>query len=95
MINCYGYGALVQIKMFKPPTCGYCPQQIEILEELDSAGVITFDPDENMLDATQNVDEANQYGVQTVPTTVLLAVSGNVLQRFVGLTQHENIEAAL
>lgn len=85
----------MQIKMFKTPTCGYCPRQIEILEELDSKNVIEFDSEENVIDATQNMDEANQYNIRTFPTTIILEDAGNVVQRFTGVTSSEKIEAAL
>jgi hypothetical protein len=54
----------MQIKMFKTPTCGRCPNQIAILEELDARGAIEFDTEENVIDATENMDEANRYAVR-------------------------------
>lgn len=84
----------MQIKMFKTPMCGYCPRQIEILEELDSKEVIEFDSEENVIDATQNMDEANQYNVRTLPTTIILDDEGNVVQQFTGMTSSEQIKAA-
>ncbi len=85
----------MQVKMFKTPTCGRCPSQIAILEELDSKGVIEFDAEKNVIDATENLDEANQYSVRSFPTTVLLEDEGDVVQRFAGVTPGEKIEAVL
>jgi thiol-disulfide isomerase/thioredoxin len=85
----------MQVKMFKTPTCGRCPNQIEILEELDSKGVIEFDAEANVIDATENMDEANRYAVRSFPTTVLLEDAGDVVQRFTGVTPAEKIEAKL
>lgn len=83
---------MTTIKEFYTPMCGQCPQQEEILEDVvaDHDNV-----DLETVDATDQTDEANQYSVQSVPTTVILDDDGTVVQQFVGLTQADKIESFL
>lgn len=47
------------------------------------------------VDATEDVDEANKYGVRSVPSTIVLDDDGSVVSKFDGLTEAEQIENAL
>lgn len=77
---------------FYTPTCGQCPRQEEILSELAA------DRDDVTLetvDATEETDRANRFGVRSVPTTVVLDDDDEILQQFVGLTRGDHVERAL
>ena len=45
-----------------------------------------------MIDTTETIDEANKYGVRSVPATIVLADNGSVVLTFDGLTQADIIE---
>lgn len=80
------------IKEFYTPTCGQCPQQERILEEVtETRDDVTL----QTIDATENLAEANQYSVQSVPTTVVLDADGTVLSQFTGVTPADDIATAL
>jgi thioredoxin 1 len=81
----------VRLKDFYADWCGPCKTQDPILDELEADyGDVEFEK--------VNVDEeqevANQYQVRSLPTLVVENDDG-VVDRFVGVTQREDIEAAL
>lgn len=81
----------VRLKDFYADWCGPCKTQDPILEELEGDYAdVAFEK--------VNVDEeqeiANQYQVRSLPTLVVENDDG-VVERFVGVTQREDIEEAL
>lgn len=83
---------MTKLIQFSTPSCGQCPQQAAILQELaankDHLGF-------EKIDATEQVDMANKYGVRSVPSTIVLDDDGRVVSKFDGLTQADQIEKAL
>jgi thioredoxin 1 len=81
----------ITIKDFYADWCGPCKTQDPILEE------VVEDYSEVELQKV-NVDEeqdvANEYQVRSLPTVVVENEDG-VVDRFVGVTQRDDIEAAL
>ena len=71
--------------------CGPCKKQDPILEELaDEYGDVEF----VKIDVDDEQDVANQYQVRSLPT-VVVERDGDIVDRFVGFTQREDIESAL
>ncbi|MFB6118100.1 thioredoxin family protein [Halosegnis sp.] len=81
----------VSLKDFYADWCGPCKTQDPILEEIEEDY-----PDVSF--EKVNVDEeqevANEYQVRSLPTLVIENDDG-IVQRFVGVTQRDDIEAAL
>jgi len=81
----------VRLTDFYADWCGPCKTQDPILEELEADY-------ENVEFAKVDVDEeqdvANQYQVRSLPTLVVENDDG-IVDRFVGVTQREDLEAAL
>jgi thioredoxin 1 len=81
----------VTLKDFHADWCGPCKTQEPILEEMEPDwSDVTFE----RIDVDENQDVANQYQVRSIPTLVVENDDG-VVERFVGVTQREDIEAAL
>ncbi|MFB6106984.1 MAG: thioredoxin [Halobacteriaceae archaeon] len=82
----------VRLKDFYADWCGPCKTQEPILEEMEAdwADSVEFEK----IDVDENQDVANQYQVRSIPTIVVENDDG-VVQRFVGVTQREDLEAAL
>ena len=82
----------VRLKDFYADWCGPCKQQDAILEEI----VAEWGDDLELekVDVDENQDVANEYQVRSLPTLVVETDDG-VVDRFVGVTQREDIEAAL
>jgi len=71
--------------------CGPCKKQDPILEELEADyGDVEF----VKIDVDDEQDVANQYQVRSLPT-VVVERDGDIVDRFVGFTQREEIAAAL
>ena len=83
---------MARLIQFSTPSCGQCPQQEEILRSLASERT---DVEFEKIDATEATDEANRYGVRSVPSTIVLGDDGNVVRKFDGLTQAAEVEDAL
>jgi thioredoxin 1 len=80
----------VTLKDFYADWCGPCKTQEPILEEMEEDwSDVTFE----RIDVDENQDIANQYQVRSIPTLVVENDDG-VVERFVGVTQREDIEAA-
>ena len=80
----------VTLKDFYADWCGPCKTQEPILEEMETDwGDVEFE----RIDVDENQDVANQYQVRSIPTLVVENDDG-VVERFVGVTQREDIEAA-
>jgi thioredoxin 1 len=81
----------VRLKDFYADWCGPCKTQDPILDELEEEyGEVTF----QKVNVDEEQDVANQYQVRSLPTLVVENDDG-VVERFVGVTQREDIEAAL
>ena len=82
----------VRLKDFYADWCGPCKTQDPILEELeeDWGERVTFEK----IDVDENQDVANEYQVRSIPTIVVENDDG-VVERFVGVTQREDLENAL
>jgi thioredoxin 1 len=81
----------VRLKDFYADWCGPCKTQDPILEELEADyGDVSFEK----VNVDEDQDVANQYQVRSLPTLVVENDEG-VVDRFVGVTQREDIEEAL
>ena len=82
----------VRLKDFYADWCGPCKTQDPILEEMkeDWGTEVTFEK----IDVDENQDVANEYQVRSIPTIVVENDEG-VVERFVGVTQREELESAL
>jgi len=82
----------VRLKDFYADWCGPCKTQDPILEEMekDWGERVTFEK----IDVDENQDIANEYQVRSIPTIVVENDDG-VVERFVGVTQREDLESAL
>jgi thioredoxin 1 len=82
----------VTLKDFYADWCGPCKTQDPILEELeeDYGESVTFEK----IDVDEAEDVANEYQVRSIPTIVVENDDG-VVERFVGVTQREQLEDAL
>ena len=81
----------VRLKDFYADWCGPCKTQDPILEELEGDYP---DVDFEKVDVDEEQDVANQYQVRSLPTLIVENDDG-VVDRFVGVTQREDIEEAL
>jgi len=82
----------VTLKDFYADWCGPCKTQDPILEELEEDWSGRFDVEK--IDVDDQQDVANEYQVRSIPTLVIENEDG-IVERFVGVTQREQIEAAL
>ena len=82
----------VTLKDFYADWCGPCKTQDPILEEMeeDWSESVTFEK----IDVDEAEDVANEYQVRSIPTIVVENDDG-VVERFVGVTQREQLEDAL
>ncbi|WP_436903719.1 thioredoxin family protein [Halovenus halobia] len=83
----------VTLKDFYADWCGPCKTQDPIVEELqedlgDRLSVEKIDVDENQ-------DIANEYQVRSIPTIVIEGEDGSVVEKFIGVTQREELESAI
>jgi thioredoxin 1 len=81
----------VTLKDFYADWCGPCKTQEPILEEMEPDW---SDVQFERIDVDENQDVANEYQVRSIPTLVVENDDG-VVERFVGVTQREDIESAL
>lgn len=82
----------IRLKDFHADWCGPCKTQDPIVDELeqDWGDSVTFEK----IDVDENQDIANQYQVRSIPTIIIEDDDG-VVERFVGVTQREDLEQAL
>jgi thioredoxin 1 len=81
----------VRLKDFHADWCGPCKTQDPILDELEADyGTVEFEK----VDVDEEQDVANEYQVRSLPTLIVENDDG-IVDRFVGVTQREDIEAAL
>ena len=81
----------VRLKDFYADWCGPCKTQDPILDELESDYP---DVDFEKVDVDEEQDVANEYQVRSLPTLIVENDDG-IVDRFVGVTQREDIESAL
>jgi thioredoxin 1 len=82
----------VSLKDFYADWCGPCKTQDPILEELeeDYGDDVEFEK----VNVDEEQDVANEYQVRSLPTLIVENDDG-IVERFVGVTQREDIETAL
>ena len=82
----------VSLKDFYADWCGPCKTQDPILEELeeDYGDEVEFEK----VNVDEEQDVANEYQVRSLPTLVVENDDG-IVERFVGVTQREDLEDAL
>lgn len=81
----------VTLKDFYADWCGPCKTQDPILDDLEEDyDSVTFEK----IDVDEAEDVANEYQVRSIPTIVVENDDG-VVERFVGVTQRNDIEDAL
>jgi thioredoxin 1 len=81
----------VTLMDFYADWCGPCKTQDPILEELEEEW---DDVEFEKINVDEEQDVANEYQVRSLPTLIVENDDG-VVERFVGVTQREDIEAAL
>jgi len=81
----------VTLKDFYADWCGPCKTQDPILEELEEEWT---DVEFEKIDVDEKQDVANEYQVRSLPTLIVENDDG-VVERFVGVTQAEDLEEAL
>jgi len=81
----------VRLTDFYADWCGPCKTQDPILDELEAD---YEDVEFAKVDVDEEQDVANQYQVRSLPTLVIENDDG-IVDRFVGVTQREDLEAAL
>jgi thioredoxin 1 len=82
----------VTLKDFYADWCGPCKTQDPILDELSEDWGDRFAVEKVNVDEEQEV--ANEYQVRSLPTLIVENEEG-VVERFVGVTQRDEIEDAL
>lgn len=82
----------VRLKDFHADWCGPCKTQDPILEEIKEDLGGRFELEKVNVDEQQDI--ANEYQVRSLPTLIVENDDG-VVERFVGVTQREDIESAL
>ena len=81
----------VTLKDFYADWCGPCKTQDPILDELEEDYP---DVDFEKVNVDEEQDVANEYQVRSLPTLIIENDDG-VVERFVGVTQRDDIEGAL
>ncbi|MFD1511801.1 thioredoxin family protein [Halomarina rubra] len=82
----------VTLKDFYADWCGPCKTQDPILDDIKEDWGDRFEVEKVNVDEEQDV--ANEYQVRSLPTLIIENDDG-VVERFVGVTQRDDIEGAL
>jgi len=82
----------VQLMDFYADWCGPCKTQDPILEDIKEDWGDRFELVQ--IDVDDEQDVANEYQVRSLPTLIVENDDG-IVDRFVGVTQREDIETAL
>jgi thioredoxin 1 len=80
----------VTLKDFYADWCGPCKTQDPILEDLEEE---YEDIEFEKVNVDEEQDVANEYQVRSLPTLIIENDDG-IVERFVGVTQADDIEAA-
>nr|WP_276298090.1 thioredoxin domain-containing protein [Halomicroarcula sp. ZS-22-S1] len=81
----------VKLMDFYADWCGPCKTQDPILEDLEAEwSEVEFEK----IDVDKEQDIANEYQVRSLPTLIIENDDG-IVERFVGVTQADDLEAAL
>lgn len=81
----------VTLKDFHADWCGPCKTQDPILDDLEADWpAVEFEK----IDVDEAQDVANEYQVRSLPTLIVENDDG-IVERFIGVTQADDIEAAL
>lgn len=80
----------VTIKDFYADWCGPCKTQDPILEAIAEDRDVTLE----RIDVDESTAIANEYQVRSLPTVVIES-NDDIVDRFVGVTQREELEASL
>jgi thioredoxin 1 len=81
----------VKLMDFYADWCGPCKTQDPILEDLEAEwSEVEFEK----IDVDEEQDIANEYQVRSLPTLIIENDDG-IVERFVGVTQADDLEAAL
>jgi len=81
----------VSLKDFYADWCGPCKTQDPILEEVaEDYPNVSFEK----VNVDEEQDVANEYQVRSLPTLIVENDDG-IVERFVGVTQRDDIESAL
>jgi thioredoxin 1 len=84
-------GMSVSLKDFYADWCGPCKTQDPILDEVEEDyPEVSFEK----VNVDEQQDVANEYQVRSLPTLIIENDDG-VVERFVGVTQRDDIESAL
>ena len=81
----------VTLKDFYADWCGPCKTQDPIVEELAEEYP---DVDFEKVNVDESQDVANEYQVRSLPTLIVENDDG-IVERFVGVTQRDDLESAL
>ena len=81
----------ITLKDFHADWCGPCKTQDPILEELEAEYP---DVEFEKIDVDEEQDVANEYQVRSLPTLIIENDDG-IVERFVGVTQRDDLESAL
>ena len=82
----------VTLMDFHADWCGPCKKQDPILDEIKTEWGDRFVLEK--VDVDEEQDVANEYQVRSLPTLIVENDDG-IVERFVGVTQYEDIEGAL
>lgn len=81
-----------KIKYFSADWCSPCKQQKPIINEIEGE---LDDVTVSRHDVEDASEEANKFNVRSVPTLIVLNDDGNVVDQFTGLTQKDDLVAAI
>ena len=72
-----------KIVKFGTPCCGPCKLQETYLDAFTKEG---FDVEIERIDASENMDKVEEFGVTNVPTLIIFDENNTEIKRFNGLT---------
>jgi thiol-disulfide isomerase/thioredoxin len=88
-------GTPVTVLFFRADWCSYCEQQAPTMRELDRAYGDYVEVYFVDIDDYENASLERQFGVRSIPHTVILDDQGNVAEQFIGYTERRRLEGAI